>query len=394
MQVRTGDPEMAREINKALILNLLRMNDTIPRAEIARRLQLSKVTVSTIVNDLINSGIVIELGEGSSIERGGRPPILLSLNTSKHYVIGVDLGTTNMVAAIGDLKGNVHSKIRIPTSRDHRVETIIEQIACLIEEIVSNLDKRNKIAGVGMAVAGQVDKESGLIIFSPHFNWHNVQIAKMVGERTGFQIRADNCTRVMTIGEVWYGAGKNDSNILFINVGHGIGSALVIDRRIYRHHSEFGHVFITTKKIRCACGKYGCLEVVSSGEAIEREANRMLPGRDREWITAKMVAERALNGDSEAKKIYDEAGRYLGRGISILANTLNSEKVIIGGGVALSGDLLLEPIMREFEKNTMEGIREKISVSLSTLGMDAAVRGAIAMALDDIIYDHKLVNQL
>jgi glucokinase len=107
-----------------------------------------------------------------------------------------------------------------------------------------------------------------------------------------------------------------------------------------------------------------------------------------------MVAQRATEGDTAAKKIFDEAGRYLGRGISILANTLNFQKIIIGGGIASAGTLLLDPVMREFEKNTMKGIREKTRMCLSTLGMDAAVRGAIAMALDDMIYDHRLVNHL
>jgi predicted NBD/HSP70 family sugar kinase len=384
---------MAREINRALVLNLLRTHDSIPRAEIARRLLLSKVTVSTIVGELLESGVVVEVGVGASVEKGGRRPIMLSLNTSDRFVVGVDLGTTNTVAAVGDLKGEVLKKTRIPTSRNHSVDTIVRQITRLVDEIVlkSKVD-REHIVGVGLAVAGQVVKESGLIVFSPHFNWHNVRIAEMVEEKSGYRTIADNCTRVMTIGEVWFGEGKDVSNLFFINVGHGIGSALVIDRKVYRHHSEFGHVFITKKKIRCACGKYGCLEVVASGEAIEREANQILAGREKEWITAKMVAERAADGDRAARKIYGEAGRYLGRGISIIANTLNSDKIIIGGGVSSAGSLLLKPVLKEFNGNTMEGIREKVSVCPSSLGMDAAVRGAIAMALNDIIFDHDLVH--
>ena len=392
-RVRSGDPEMARELNRALILNLLRKYDTIPRAEIARRLNLSKVTVSAIINELLENEIVVEVGEGDPVERGGRRPIMLSLNTTNSFVVGVDLGTTNAIAAIGDLKGNVIDKIRIPTNHNHNVEIIVGQITQLIDDLLtkSNIDGE-KIAGIGMAVAGQVEKDMGLIVFSPHFNWHNVHIANLIEERTGYKTIADNCTRVMTIGEVWYGEGKDVSNLLFINVGYGIGSALVIDNKIFRHHSEFGHIFITKKKIRCACGKYGCLEVVASGEAIEREANQVFPRNENEWITAKMVAERANNGDKAAKKIYNEAGRYIGRGISIIANTLNSEKIIIGGGISSVGDLLLKPALKEFNKNTMEGIKDKISVCISSLGMETAVRGAIAMALDDMIFDHELVN--
>jgi len=394
MHVRTGDPEMAREINRALILHILRNHEAITRAEIARRLKLSKVTVSAIINDLLERGLVVEIGEGSAFEKGGRRPIMLSLNFSNHCVIGVDLGTTNTVAAIGDLKGKVCDKIRIPTSKNHSVENILGQIAYLIDEIIDKSGKqREEIVGIGLSVAGQVEKESGHIIFSPHFNWHDVHIAKLVEEKTGIKTVADNCTRVMAIGEMWFGEGKGVSNMLFVNLGHGIGSALVIDGKIFNHHSEFGHIFITKKKLRCACGKYGCLEVVASGEAIERQANQVLSGCENEWITAKMVAERVKRGDAAAKKIYSEAGRYLGRGISILANTINTEKIILGGGISSAGELLLKPVLKEFRKNVMEVIRENVEVCLSSLGMDAAVRGCIAMVLNDTIFNYELVSR-
>jgi len=393
LKLRTGDPELAREINRALILHLLRNYDMIPRAEIARRLHLSKVTVSTIVSDLIESEHVVEVGHGSSLEKGGRRPIMLSLDTSNKYVVGVDLGTTNTVAAVVNLKGELLKKIRIPTSKDHDVDNISGQVSNLINKTIDASDVgRDKITGVVMAVAGQVEKEKGLIIFSPHFDWHNVQIASLVEEKTGLRAIADNCTRVMTIGEVWYGDARGVSNLIFINVGHGIGSALVIDGKLYNHHSEFGHIFITKKKIRCACGKYGCLEVVASGEAIERQANQLMSGHESTWITAKTAAERARKGDRTARKIYSEAGRYLGRGISVLANSINPEKIIIGGGVALAGDILLKPILKEFYANVMDVIKNRTEVRLSSFEMDAGVKGAVAMALNDYIFDYDIVS--
>ncbi|KPJ62180.1 MAG: hypothetical protein AMJ42_00020 [Deltaproteobacteria bacterium DG_8] len=392
MRLRTGDPEMAREINRALVLHLLRNHEAISRTWIARHLHLSKVTISTIINDLLEKGYVLEIGEGSSIEKGGRRPIMLSLNTSSKFVVGVDLGTTNTVLAIGDMKGNVLKEKRVPTSRNHRVENIIGQVAYLVDETIRESGvNRDKIVGLGVAVAGQVEKNLGLIIFSPHFNWHNVRIAELLEAKTGLKTAADNYTRVMAIGEMWLGEGKNVPNFIFINVGYGVGSAIVIEGKIYHHHSEFGHIFITKNKVRCPCGKYGCLEIVASGSAIEKQANQLMVGQDKTWLSAKMVAERALEGDSVAKNIYREAGRYLGRGISILANSLNPEKIIIGGGVSLAGSLLLDPIIREFKENTMDVVKEKTKVCRSLLGMDAAVNGAIAMALNDIIFDFELV---
>jgi len=391
----TGDPEMARKINKALILDVIRNNENINRAEIARRLDISKVTVSTIVNELIESELVNEIGEGTSDENGGRKPILLSLNTSKKFVIGVDVGTTNTLAAFGNLKGQILEKVRVPTSRNRSVENIVEQVAYLIGDIIDQSGiNRNKIVGICVSVAGIVEKSKGYIVFSPDFNWKNVYIAKLLQDKTNLTIIVDNCTRVMALGEIWYGKGKGLRTMFYINVGYGIGSALMIDSKIYSNNSEFGHSFITNRKVRCSCGNYGCIEALASGHAIERSANKIMKNRNKEWITAKMVANMVKNGDVEAEKIFDDAGRYLGRSISIIANTFNPDKIIIGGGVALAGNILLKPMIKEYNNHTMDAIKEKTQVCLSSLGIDAGVRGAIVLALNELVFKRDIIDHL
>ena len=154
MHVRTGDPELAREINRALVLEYLRNHEMISRAEIARKLNLSKATVSSVVNELIESHLISETGEGSSTETGRRPPVMLTLNTSKKFVIGVDLETTNIVAALANLKGEIIIKIRIPTDRNHSVENVIAQVTELVNRVISQSGmNKSVIIGLGMAVA-------------------------------------------------------------------------------------------------------------------------------------------------------------------------------------------------------------------------------------------------
>ncbi len=394
MRVRTGDPEMAREINRALILDLLRKHDAIPRAQIARLLELSKVTVSAIVSQLIDDEFVLEVGEGNSLKQGGRKPILLSLTTASKFVVGIDIGHTNTVIAIGNLKGEVLSKIRHPTTRNHSVESVVDQVTYLIDEIIAQSNiQRERVLGLGLSVAGTVEKTTGLIIFSPDFNWRNVSIAQILEKNTGLQVLADNCTRVMTRGEIWYGHAQDIRNMFYINIGYGIGSAMVIDGRIYNNHSEFGHVFVTKKKVRCDCGKYGCLEAVASGQAVERIANELLDGSREGWLTAKRLAELAEKEDPTAKTIFAEAGRYLGRMISIVANLFNPDKIILGGGVVLAGHLMLDAILREYEKNTMDGIKSDTKIEFSSLGMDAGVLGAIALALENFVFKQKIINR-
>jgi len=299
-----------------------------------------------------------------------------------------------MVTGVGDLKGSIIEKVRVPTSREPTVENIISQVSLQVHEIIKEAGiNKSKVAGIGVSVAGQVDKKRGFIVSNPHFHWREINFAQMLEERIGLKTIANNCTRVMTIGETWFGKGKGIKNFIFITVSYGLGSALVIEGRVYDHHSEFGLIFVTKNKIKCPCGKYGCLEVVASGSAIERQANELIANKEDEWITAKDTADLAGGGNHVAGEIFNETGRYLGRGLSMLANSLNPERIIIGGGISLAGELLLNPVKKEFNENTMDVLRKNIEIYLSPLGQDAGVLGAIAMALNDLVFNFDIVGR-
>ncbi len=395
MKIRTGDPEMAREINRSLILNILREQDLLSRADIARALDLSKATVSTIVSNLIQDELVEERGAGDSLESGGRKPIMLSLNSSKKYVIGVDIGTTSTAAATADLKGKHLQVTRRQTGDNLSVDRVLTQVQELIEQAIhkSKIDRAHILA-LGVSAAGIVNSVKGYIYFSPDFDWKDVDIKSLLEKKTGFPVVVDNCTRTMTLGEQWYGRIRDARNVLYVNVGYGIGSALILNKHIYSNHSEFGHSFITKQKIRCHCGKYGCLEAVASGNAIESQANELLGDKVDKRITAKMLATMARDGDRTARGIFQNAGRYLGRAISIATNLFNPNTIVIGGGVALAGELLLDPLVQEFDKQTMDIIRKDTRIELSSLGIDAGVSGAVALALNRFVFKSHLVNEV
>jgi len=382
-----GDPENARLINRSLILNELRMNDMLSRADLARTLKLSKMTISSIVTDLINEQFICETGIGDSMKQGGRKPILLTLSTSELYVIGVDIGKTNTAVSLGNLKGKLIQSSRVPTRRNHDQESILGQISELVNDIIVKSGiSRKSILGVGVSIGGLVNKKSGYISLSPDFNWKDVPLKDLLENVLELPVIVDNCSRVMALGEKWHGSASLVNNFFFINVGFGIGSAIVIKDQIYDKNSEFGHIFITVKDVRCDCGNYGCLESVASGQAIERIANEKLSGKQDNWYTAKDVAELALKGDMEAKKIFQDAGRYLGRALSMAANLFNPDKIIIGGGVSNSGEILLGPLKDEFDVHSMEIINDTTQIELSELGMDAGVIGAVSLALDNYIF--------
>jgi len=384
---KKGNPENARKINTSLILIKLKEQGQISRAELARSLKLSKMTISSIVADLLEAGLVIEIGEGDSMKQGGRKPILLTLPEKSKFVLGIDVGLTNTAVAIGNLRGEFVYKLRVPTRRNHSQSSILEQIKELSASVIdeSKVD-RESILGVGLSIGGMVNKEVGYITESPDFNWRDVPLKTQLEDALKLPVVIDNCSRVMALGEKWYGKARGVDNFFFVNVGFGIGSAIVINNKIYEKNSEFGHIFITKKNVRCACGKIGCLESVSSGHAIERVANQILPERNGDWYSAREVAELAAADNSDAARIFQEAGKYLGRALAIVATLFNPDKVVIGGGVANSGELLLEPLMEEFRLHCMDIIRDSTKVELSGLGMDAGIVGAVSLALDQYVF--------
>ncbi len=382
-----GDPENARLINRSLILKELRIKDMVSRADLARSINLSKMTISAIVSDLINEKLICETGVSDSMKQGGRKPILLTLCTIEKYVIAVDVGLTNTAVSIGNLKGDLIQKLRVLTRRNHDQESILEQITELVNNLIDDSGfNKSSFLGVGLSIGGLVEKQSGYISLSPDFNWKDVPLRSLLEETLKLPVIVDNCTRAMALGEKWHGSASNTDNFIFINIGFGIGSAIVIKNQIYEKNSEFGHVYITSKDVRCDCGKQGCLESVASGQAIERIANQKIKEKNGSWYSAKDVADLALKGDLEAKQIFQDAGKYLGRALSMVANLFNPDKIIIGGGVANSGELLLEPLIKEFRIHSMDIISDSTQLELSELGIDAGIVGAVSLALDKYVF--------
>ena len=392
---RKGDPEQARKLNTCLILDRVRRHELISRADLSRALSISKMTASSIVSDLLERGLLAEQpAPAGASNSGGRPPVLLSLDTRKNLVVGIDVGTTSTALVLGNLKGETVGRVRVPTRRNRQVESIVDQIEELLPRLLNEADTpKERIVGIGVSVAGLVDKRAGHVKFSPDFNWRNTYFKQILEERLAVPVVINNCTRVAALGEMWYGAAKEASTFFYVNVGYGIGSAIVTNRRLYEHNSEFGHINVTNRDVKCDCGKFGCLEAVSSGHAIERDANSdVLQRAEGEWVTAKDLAEMAVAGDAGARGVFDDAGKYLGRGIATVANLLSPELVILGGGVSNAGNLLMEPLMEEFNRHTMEAIKDGIAVEVSSLGIDAGVIGAVALALDSFVFEQDTIH--
>ena len=407
-KLKPGNAKFISEINKVKIINLIRDSDGVSRAELARISGLSAPTISRIVETLIREGLATEIGAGES--SGGRKPTLIKFSVVDSFIIGIDLGTTNIYGLLTDLDANVIAEIKRPTEVEEGFNRIMERTSGIIGELRDRLgSKKDNVCGIGMAIAGLINRERNIVEFSPDFHWHNVDVRAGLARGVDIPVAFDNVTRVMALGEMWYGAGKDFRNFIMINVGYGIGAGIIIQGSplygLKGLAGEFGHITMDKNSdVQCDCGNFGCLEALASGHAIAKSAQKELregtmsiltemcegnPSR----LTAEMVANAAKQGDGTAWAIFDKAAEFLGLGIAGLINLFNPEAVFIGGGVAQAGDILFNRIRKTVNARALNNTAGDVIIQPATFGPRAAVVGAISLILSGVVnLDHENIN--
>ena len=307
--------------------------------------------------------------------------------------IGIDVGGTNVKIALVDDKGKIIYSNSVPTYAQMGYEYTVNNIKQAIKDLMKETNtKPSDIQGIGFDFPGQVDYKTGVVKLAPNIpGWVNVPIAKMIEDEFHIPTRIDNDVRCAALGELKFGAGKGCENFVCITVGTGIGSGLVINGKLVRGAAnaagEIGHIKLQMQDGPiCGCGDTGCLEAFASGPSIVAMAQeylksgkstkfREMAGVDGE-ITPYIVAKAAEAGDPVAKRIFEKTGYYIGMGLVSVINLLNPEKVIIGGGVAEAGDLLLEPIRKTIKERAMVIAGSSVEIVPAELGNSAGVIGA------------------
>ena len=395
-----GGAKYINRLNKVKILKIVRTAETLSRADIAKTSGLSAPTVSRIIEDLLAEGLVREVGEGES--QGGRPPTLLKFSDQRNFIIGLDLGTTNIYGVLSDFDAKIVAEVRTPTRIEEGFADVMTRTAGVIAELIAEPSVANKrIYGIGMAVAGLINRKRNIVEFSPDFHWHNVDVVESLSRVHPYPIIIDNVTRVMALGEMWYGLGQKFKNLICVNVGYGIGAGIIINGKpLYGPlglAGEFGHITLEKDSpLQCECGNFGCLEALASGNAIAKAAcHRLLAGDrslllelcegDPKKVTAEIVADAAKKGDTLAWDIFDRAVEYLGIGIAGLVNLFSPEAVVIGGGVAQAGDILFEKVRKTINARSLNKISSEMLLKPATFGLKAAVMGAVSLVLSEVI---------
>ncbi len=395
------DSRAMREVNRSIVLDIIRGGGKVSRTDLARRSTLTKPTVSAIVEDLIGRGIVQEVGFGKTVATGGRRARLLEFNDASAAYLGLRFGVHTTTVAIADARGQVRA-IRETSTPSADPEAAVRAALELVDGALAEAGlPRERLESVGVAVPGMVDTRSGTVALAPNLGWEDVPIRSMLHQALGLPVVVHNVTNAGAIAEGRVGAARGAKSYVWVYVGSGVGAGIVIDGQLFSgtrgFSGEIGHCALVEDGPLCRCGLRGCLETLASGSAIERLAAEAARGSELTQLSScsapfdtGMVVAAASAGDAVAQRILRGAGAHLGVGISYLINVLDPELVVLGGRVMAGGDFILEGARAAVARHTLRA--SKVEVVASTLGDGAGLVGSVLSAMDQAVRSYRIVS--
>jgi glucokinase-like ROK family protein len=380
---QTGTVSLLRSINRSAILDLIRENSPIARSQIAQQLAISLPTVMRIVDELIAEDLVHS--HGSAEFTGGRPRPLLEFNGQAYAVVGVDLGGTKMFGTLADLNGSVQHEVYIPHG-EAGTDDCLERLCELIERLLdAPRPPGQRVRGVGVGVPAITLTPEGIVTWAPSLGWRDLPLKKILADRFAMPVVVENDVNLAALGEWGFGAGRGTQNMVCIAVGTGIGAGIIIGGALYTGHNqaagEIGYLPPSREYLGCCFDQFGALENLASGPGIAARARQLLEQEGLSVPTEELSAEDVFNaarrGEAWARQVVGDTVDYLSLAIAGVSSLLNPELVILGGGVARSADLLIEPIL-----GRLQGVVPFVPrLVASSLGRRAATMGAIMLVL-------------
>jgi predicted NBD/HSP70 family sugar kinase len=371
-----GNNKALKEYNQAVILDFIRRRKAVSKADLAPASGLSANAVGMITAQLLDEGYIRVSGTGTS--RGGRKPELLSLKPNSYYAMGVNIDTDRIRFALIDHTGRTvyQSRVRVDCAGDPSAA-----FARINAEIQKNLTYR--LLGVGIAVAGQVDAEEKVVVSAPNLQWNRVNVAERITEN--LSVYLENESIASAIYEGWSGICQGVRDFICVNSKSGIGAGIFADGKVYRGASgsagEIGHIPANADGPPCACGNRGCLETYASASGIAK-----LLG----VASVEDAAAAARGGEAAAAGVFRQAARYLGGVIAGLINTLNPEKIVLGGQFVKYADLLLDDVKDMVRKNALAAPASRAELLVSAEGVLSSVLGAAVLPLIDGCFSCRL----
>lgn len=385
-----GGPELIKGLNKQRVLQTIRTGGLLSRAEVAVTTGLTRPTVSSLVAELLDEGWVSELGLGES--SGGRRPVLLKFNPAARLAVGAELSAGHVRAVLCDLEGSILARHKERVAHQDPAAAI-GAVAAAVRRTAAQAPAASRVMGLGFGVTGLVDREGGIWRGSPHYPGPEQPAAAVLGAATGLPVTVENDARCLALGEV-HRSSVPSRSLIAIRVGVSIGAGFILDGQLYsgvdHGAGELGHTVVDSGGPRCACGRYGCLEAVAAAPAIARAAVRQvrqgraspvvdLAGGDADEVLTTHVIAAAQAGDTLAREVLAEAGRYLGLAVGNLINLLNPERVVIGGGTSRAGEYLLGPLREAALSRALPVQASRVRIETAFYGEDGVAAGAAAL---------------
>ena len=378
-----------KEHNTTLVLKTIYHSKTLSRADIARATRLTRTTVSEIVSDLLDTGMVREIGLGPSTL--GKPPTLVAFQPDARQLICVDLGEEAFQGALVNLHGDVLHRCSLPLD-----EAKGDAAMGLVHRLVEDLSalRTAPLLGIGIGTPGPVDPDRGVIHLAVNRAWANLDLRKSLSARFQVPIHIANDCHVAALAESAYGGHGRSPNLVLIKVGEGIGSGLVFGGKLHAGDGfsagEIGHLCVTRGGLPCTCGNLGCLETVASTPALLRQA-REEARRDPaspfgqaaalKGVSLPFLKEACAEGDPQATALAWDLGTHLGIVAASFAVVLNIHRIVISGMPSLFGEPLLEAMRAELGLRILPGQERETHLSFSSVGPDIVIQGACALVL-------------
>ena len=407
LNLQGSNINLVKAHNLRVVLLTLLNEPSLSRVQLARRTRLSNTTITNLVSELIDQGIVSEESasptSGKEIRPVGRPRTGIHLEPGARFVVGVHIGVGKFRVAIANLRCEIQYKqehqfdITLPAPK-----VLAQIVLCIEDTIAASQVARDRILGVGVGASGLIDFQSGINVLAPNLNWRNVPLKDYLCAALNLPVVVDNNARVMALGESNFGAGRDANSLVFVYGRIGVGAGLTFQGQVYRGSSmgagEIGHTIMLLQGGEpCRCGNSGCLETLVSEVAILRQAEQ-IARLNTDGILAQTMRERqdldpieqvftsARQGDEATCRLLAERAYYLGVALVNLVNLYNPELILLGGIFAQGQDFFVEPVRNMVRECSFGGMGKGVRVQASSYAWKAGVVGAAALALMTFLY--------
>jgi predicted NBD/HSP70 family sugar kinase len=374
----------SREINRQIVLNLVRTHQPISRAELARLMGVRRGVISRLVQDLLDTGLVFEGAKGDS--QGGRKPQHLFIETRRRCAVAIDISASRTLLQVTDPLGHpLHDIEELPTTED--AGELIQLLARRIKVLLAH-PGAGECLGIGLVVAGLVDTEGGRLLRAPTLGWKDVALRAPLEEATGYRVFIENSTKAGALAQLWEvrDTPLPDGPLVFVNASDGVGVGIALDGQLMRGArngaGEFGHIPIDMDGPVCACGSRGCWEAYASVRAtVARYLGTSLswPACSKPALTVPAIVDRARGGEAHARQVLDETGEFLGRGLAMVIKALQPSRIYMSGEITEGWEFVEAGVRRVLRELALTPDDAEIEIVIVPVGDQPRLRGAAAL---------------